>query len=69
MRDKIGVAVAGCGVVGSGVVEMLTRNRQIISRAAGREVFLKYMVDIKKLDPPEGVTLTQDLDQVLADPR
>ncbi len=69
MRDKIGVAVAGCGVVGSGVVEMLTRNRQIISRAAGREVFLKYMVDLKKLETPEGVTLTQDLDQVLADPQ
>ena len=68
MEGRIGIAVAGCGVVGSGVVEMLTRNRDVISRAAGRQVVLKYVVDIKKLAVPEGVTLLKDFDRALEDP-
>ena len=63
----IGAAVLGCGTVGSGVVKMLTDNREWIRRAAGQEICLKYVVDIREVDLPEGVELTGDFDKVLAD--
>lgn len=67
MAGAVGVAIAGCGVVGSGVAQMLTRNRGGISRAAGRDVALKYMVDLRKVEVPEGVALTSDFERVLED--
>ncbi len=68
MGKQMGVAVAGCGVVGSGLAEMLTKNREVISRAAGADIFLKYMVDVREIETPEGVTLTSDFSRVLDDP-
>ncbi|MEG2859703.1 MAG: homoserine dehydrogenase [Clostridia bacterium] len=66
--NQMGVAVVGCGVVGSGVVKMLTQNRAKIARAAGCDVRLKYIVDIKEVAAPEGTVVTADFDLVLADP-
>lgn len=67
MVGAVGVAIAGCGVVGSGVAQMLTDNREGISRAAGRDVALKYMVDLREVEVPKGVTLTSDFGRVLED--
>lgn len=65
MKDALRIAVAGCGVVGSGVVKMLTQNKAQIARAAGRTVTLTAVVDIKNVDLPEGVTLTGDIGAAL----
>ena len=57
----------GCGVVGYGVAQMLIENRAQISRAAGTEIYPKYMLDIRDMDVPEGVILTHSFDDILAD--
>ena len=64
----IGVAVMGCGVVGYGVVEMLIENKEAIRRAARQEVRPLWMLDVRELDAPQGVTLTHSFEDILADP-
>lgn len=44
----IKVAVMGYGTIGSGVVEILERNREIIARKAGEGVQVKYILDLKE---------------------
>ncbi|MDO4546888.1 MAG: homoserine dehydrogenase [Clostridia bacterium] len=63
MKYGLNVTVAGCGTVGAGVVGMLTSRD--LTRAAGCEVKLKYVVDIKDVDLPQGVELTSDFDRAL----
>ncbi|MBR3504869.1 MAG: homoserine dehydrogenase [Clostridia bacterium] len=63
----IGVAVMGCGVVGCGVVQMLIKNKEEVRRAAGRDVAPLYMLDIRDIAAPEGVKLTRDVNDILAD--
>jgi len=63
----IGAAVMGCGVVGYGVVEMLIENREYVGRAAGQEVRPLYMLDIRDMEVPDGVTLTHSFEDILAD--
>lgn len=64
----IGVAILGCGVVGSGTVKMLTENHDRIARAAGVDVRLKTVLDIRRVDLPEGVSWTDNFDDILNDP-
>ena len=51
----IKIAVLGYGVVGSGVVEVIERNNAEISRKAGDEVAVKYILDLRDFpgDPHE----------------
>ena len=65
----IGVAVMGCGVVGYGVVQMLLENHDAVSRVTGQDVRPVYMLDIRELDVPEGVTLTHNFEDILSDER
>ncbi len=62
------VAVMGCGTVGSGVIKMLVDNQDVIARAAGERVALKYAMDLRTIDVPEGCALTQNFDDILNDP-
>lgn len=64
----IGVAILGCGVVGSGAIRMLVENKERIARAAGVEVRLKAVLDRKSVQVPEGVVLTENFDEILNDP-
>ena len=41
------IAVLGYGTVGSGVVEVLEKNHDIISARAGKEIEVKYVLDLK----------------------
>ena len=59
----------GCGVVGSGVVEMLIENCNILSRTTGEELRVLYMLDLRDLDVPEGVVLTKRFEDILEDDR
>lgn len=43
----INVAVMGYGTIGSGVVEVLETNKDIISKRAGSEVCVKYVLDLR----------------------
>lgn len=64
----IGVAVMGCGVVGSGTVKMLTQNADRVCRAAGTDVRLRTALDIREVAVPEGVAYTARFEDVLEDP-
>lgn len=61
------VSVLGYGTVGSGVVEILDKNSDLIAKRVGEEVSLKYVLDLRDFpgDPVEKV-LVHDF-QVIAD--
>ena len=63
----IGIAILGYGVVGAGVGKLLTEQAGRLSRAVGEEIRLKYVVDIRDVPLPAGVTLAKELDTALAD--
>ena len=62
------VAVMGYGTVGSGVYEVLTKNKNIVSKNVGEELNVKYVLDLRKFpgDPVENV-LTHNFDDILND--
>ena len=41
------IAVMGHGVVGSGVVEVFYKNRKSIEKRAGKEMEIKYILDLR----------------------
>lgn len=51
----IQAAVLGYGTVGSGVVEVIEENRDIIKRNVGEELHVKYILDLRDFpgDPYE----------------
>ena len=63
------VAVLGYGTVGSGVVEVIRTNQKILNAKAGREIHLKYVLDLRDFpgDPVEEV-LVHDYNVILNDP-
>ena len=63
----IGIAILGYGVVGAGAGKLLTEQAGRLSRAVGEEIRLKYVVDIRDVPLPAGVTLAKELDTALAD--
>lgn len=65
----VNAAVLGYGTVGSGVVEVLWTNRDIIRRNVGDEVRVKYVLDLRDFpgDPVEDV-LVHDFDVIINDP-
>lgn len=65
----INVAVLGYGVVGSGVVEVIGRNHEEVSRKAGEEIRVKYILDLRDFpgDPYED-RIIHDFDIILNDP-
>jgi len=60
-----GVAIMGCGTVGSGAIKMLTENAGRISRSAGREVALTSVLDVRPVAVPPGVTQAASLEEAL----
>lgn len=63
------VSVLGYGTVGSGVVEILHKNREIIGERAGEEIQVKYVLDLRDFpgDPVEDV-LVHDFNVIANDP-
>ena len=60
------VAVMGYGTVGSGVYEVLTKNKEVVSKNVGEELNVKYVLDLREFpgDPVENV-LTHNFDDIL----
>lgn len=48
-RDKnmVNISILGYGTVGSGVAEVLNTNKESINKRAGREINLKYVLDLR----------------------
>ena len=53
------IAVLGYGTIGSGVVEVLDRNRESITKRAGEEISVKYILDLREFpgDPMEDAVV------------
>lgn len=51
----IKIAVLGYGTIGSGVVEVLDKNKDILTKRAGEEIVVKYILDLRDFpgDPNE----------------
>ena len=62
-------AILGYGTVGSGVFEVLNENKESISRRAGQELHVKYVLDLRDFpgQPVEKV-LVHDYEQIVSDP-
>ena len=63
------VAILGYGIVGSGVFEIMRSNQEGISRRAGEEIEVKYVLDLRDFpgDPVEDV-LVHDFKRIVEDP-
>ncbi len=63
------VAILGYGVVGSGVSEVIRRNRENIRIKAGDEISVKYILDIRDFpDSPDRDLIVFDPDVIFNDP-
>lgn len=62
------IAVLGYGTVGSGVVEVIERNRAEVCRRAGEEISVKYILDLRDFpgDPYED-RVVHDFNVILED--
>jgi homoserine dehydrogenase len=65
----IKIAILGYGNIGSGVASVLEKNKEEISKKAGDELYIKYILDIRKFpgDPYED-KITDDIEKILNDP-
>lgn len=64
----INIAVLGYGTVGSGVVEVLQRNRDIIDRNSNDKVRVKYVLDLLDFpNDPIQEKIVHDFDKILND--
>lgn len=64
----IKIAVLGYGTVGSGVVEVIEKNKDIVGKKAGEALEVKYILDLRDFpgDPYED-RLVHDFGQIMAD--
>lgn len=63
------IAVLGYGTVGSGVVEVITKNHDIVNKRAGKDIQIKYVLDLRDFpgDPVQEI-LVHDYNVILTDP-
>lgn len=64
----INVAVLGYGTVGSGVVEVITKNKDSIEKRIGKEINIKYVLDLREFpgDPVQDI-LVHDYETIVND--
>ena len=61
-------AILGCGVVGSGVADILLHNADIIKKKTNLDLELKYILDIRDFPECEYTPfLTKDVEKILGD--
>ena len=65
----INIAVLGYGTVGSGVVDVINTNKDIVNKKSGQEINIKYVLDLREFpgDPVMDI-LTHDYNDILNDP-
>ena len=65
----INVAVLGYGTVGSGVVEVIEKNKEEINKKSGEKLSIKYILDLRDFpgDPYEN-KVVHDVELIMNDP-
>lgn len=65
----IQIAVLGYGTVGSGVVEVIEKNKDMVNKKAGEDLSIKYILDLREFpgDPFED-KIVHDFKQIVEDP-
>ncbi len=64
----IKIAVLGYGTVGSGVVEVIQTNGEVINKRIGEELEIKYVLDLREFPgTPVEHLITHDFEQILND--
>ena len=70
--ETLGVALVGCGTVGSGVARLLLTDRDLLARRSGIQTTLRHVVDVDFTRAREvgvgGELFRHDLQEVLDDP-
>lgn len=62
------IAIIGFGVVGSGVYEIIRKNKEILTKKAGEEIQVKRILDIRDFSSHEEANLfTKDFNDLLED--
>ncbi len=65
----VDIAILGHGVVGSGVVEVLSSHRESLATRAREEIHIKYILDLREFpDSPFADRFTKDFEQIVNDP-
>lgn len=65
----INIAVLGYGTVGSGVVEVIEKNKEMVNKKSAEELNIKYILDLREFpgDPYED-KIVHDVNVILEDP-
>lgn len=65
----VNIAVLGYGTVGSGVVEVIRTNQAIVNKRAGKDINIKYVLDLRDFegDPVQEI-LVHDYNVIVEDP-
>lgn len=64
----INIAILGFGVVGSGVAEVITMNKELIKKHVGDEINIKYILDLRDFpDSPFADKVVHDYNIILND--
>ena len=68
-KDMKKIAVLGYGTVGSGVVEVIEKNKDMVNKKAGEELSIKYILDLRDFpgDPYEN-KVVHDYQTIVNDP-
>ena len=65
----VNIAVMGYGTVGSGVVEVINTNGDVINQRAADEINIKYVLDLRDFPgDPIQEKIVQDVDVIINDP-
>ncbi len=65
----LNTAVFGYGTVGSGVVEVIEKNSEMVNKKAGEEIRVKYVLDIRSFEgDPIQDRIVHDVNVILDDP-
>lgn len=63
------IAVMGYGTIGSGVVEIVERNKETIKKRVGEEVAVKYVLDLREFpESPVADKIVHDFSVIVNDP-
>ena len=65
----VNIAVMGYGTVGSGVVEVINTNSDVINQRAANEINIKYVLDLRDFPgDPIQEKIVHDVDAIINDP-
>ena len=62
------IAVLGYGTVGSGVVDVIRTNQEVINQRVGEDLVIKYVLDLRDFpgDPVQEI-ITNDFEDIIGD--